>query len=31
MAVKVPQIGPATPEEADLTGLNPFRDTIMHQ
>jgi len=31
MAVKVPQIGPATPEEADLEGLNPFRDSIMHQ
>lgn len=29
--MKVPQIGPATPEEADLTGLNPFRDPMMHQ
>ena len=24
-------IGPKSPEEADIKGINPFRDSVMHQ
>lgn len=31
MGIQPPQIGPKSPEEADIKGINPFRDSFMHQ
>jgi cytochrome P450 len=31
MAIQPPKIGPASPAEAELKGINPFRDSVMHQ
>lgn len=31
MAIQPPKIGPASPAEAELAGINPFRDSVMHQ
>ena len=31
MGIQPPQIGPKSPEEADIKGINPFRDSVMHQ